>query len=433
MEVAGTLGSLNGLDTNTHRDESTTLAPTRQNERVSLVDSFRGFALWGILLVNMNYMMWPLLYGYGHLNDYSALDSGAAWFVYLFAESKFYVIFSFLFGLGMAVQMQRCQETGRPFARFFGKRMMWLWLIGVCHAVFLWSGDILQFYGILGLALLLFRNRSQKALLIWAGLFFALFTGLSALAYGAMVWARNSEVASTLWVGAANQQAVLDQITGQGVITYQSGSFADIVGQRISELTLTYAQMPVMGLMIMIAFLLGTWTWRSGVLKNISAHRTFFLRILAYGLPIGLFGSFLHAIGRAYPVNGEERVLVVFAMFFSQFALGYSYLAALALMHERGWLKKMFSGLASTGRMALTNYLSHSVICGLIFYSYGLGLMGTFSPFKGLLLTIAICAAQIPLSKWWLSRFRFGPAEWLWRSLTYGKPQPMVSKQIATA
>jgi len=176
---------------------------------------------------------------------------------------------------------------------------------------------------------------------------------------------------------------------------------------------------------IFTSFLVGAWSWRRGLWRDTPENRSFLRKMLIFGLCIGVFTNGYHMVARGMAWEGSRQAWAFAAWGLGQFCQGYAYMAGLALLFFAGKCSGLFAALANVGRMALSNYLTHSIFFTLVFYHYGLGLHGRVSPTGGLLLTIGLYLLQISISRWWLARYRFGPVEWLWRSLAYGKPQPM--------
>ncbi|MGH2403895.1 MAG: DUF418 domain-containing protein, partial [bacterium] len=206
------------------------------------------------------------------------------------------------------------------------------------------------------------------------------------------------------------------------------GTFADIFSQRLLDLTMLYMLAPLSFPHIFVMFLLGLYVGRRGLFQETRASGACARAVLPWALGIGLLGNLISLIAGESARWSESDLIAVAASTASLIggpALSAAYIAATVLLvQNEGWRRRL-TPLAAVGRMALTNYLLQSLVCTTIFYGYGLGLYGTVAPGPGALLTLAIYAGQIPLSVWWLRRFRFGPVEWVWRSLTYGRRQPM--------
>ncbi|MCS6848519.1 MAG: DUF418 domain-containing protein [Anaerolineae bacterium] len=402
------------------------IQPTTASERIDVLDILRGFALLGILAVNMAIFSFPLISQFiGTPRGDGALDRVAEFLVTWLATSKFYPLFAFLFGLGMTLQMERIQAAGGGPARFIVRRLLVLMIFGLIHALLIWNGDVLFIYAITGLVLVLFRNVPPRNLLIWAGVLIAI----------PVVFNLGSVVLGALSAGAsAEGMRVFDDLTQdlerRALETYARGTWGQIFVWRAIEWLITLALFLFNSwLQILALFLIGMYFAKRQIFQHLDEHLPLFRRGLRIGLGVGLPANFVVAwiahVGErdlASPLFGLWAVLLlVFGP-----VLTFGYISAFVLLARQAAWHKRFAPLAAAGRMALSNYIMQSVVCTLIFYSYGLGLFGQVGAFAGLLLSVAIWLIQLPVSVAWLSRFRFGPLEWLWRTLTYGKAQPIL-------
>ena len=386
--------------------------PTAPGERIEIVDILRGVALFGILLVNMGAFGWPLFMG---VREWDRLpDRLTDWVIRFLAQGKFYPLFAFLFGFGMAVQMARAEARGARFLPLYTRRLVVLLLIGAGHALLLWAGDILVPYALLGFILILFRRRSGKAVIAWA-------------AIGLLVAVVVNAVFIIRGDGPANE-GLLRLLDARAIRVYAHGTFADIFSQRLLDLAILYVLAPLSFPHFFVMFLLGLYAGRRGFFRDPEAARTIARRALPWVLGLGLLGNLIFVVAGEWARRSESDVADIAAstsILVAGPVLSAAYVAMIILLVQNKVWRGRLLPLAALGRMALTNYLLQSLICTTIFYSYGLGLFGTVGPARGALLTIAIYAVQVPLSIWWLRRFRFGPVEWLWRSLTYRGVQPM--------
>lgn len=364
-------------------------------DRIIVLDVLRGFALFGILLVNMLDFSGSAL-RLGTLGSRgSELDQLVDIAIVLLAVTKFYLLFSFLFGVGFAVQMRRMEANQRPFIGFYLRRLAVLFGIGIAHSILLWDGDILRLYAAAGVLLLVVRHLSTRALLTLA----------AAVAIG-----------GTLLFGLAeNLSQVSDMLTEQAVRLYASGTYPELVSYRAGQQFGLDVQIP----MVLVMFLLGLVVGRSGLLDQPERYQPFLRRWWKWALPVGLIGSGLLLVG--YTTNSAW--LISLSIHVGAPALSFVYLAAVLLNADR------LRGLAPLGQMALTGYLTHSLVCTTLFYGYGFGWYDQLAPTMTCLLVIVIYGVQVVLSRWWMQRFRFGPVEWVWRSLTYGQLQPLLRAQ----
>lgn len=407
--------------------ESRSLTP--QSRRVELMDALRGFALLGIFLVNMPYhngsfystqtptMQWP-----------SPIDHVAEFLVRALAESKFYTMFSLLFGMGLALQRERVLSSGGGFVSLYARRLLVLLGFGVCHIAFVWVGDILLTYALLGFLLILFSRRADKTLLAWflslAVLYPLVMAGMMSLpVIGELLPDGGAKFASEIAKGVEQARIEADR----AIQNYSTGDFVIVMRQRLHDWTSVGFYMAVMAPSIFSMFLLGVVAGRRGWLRTPEAHAKLWRDLLLIACPVGLVLSvaaayLLHDQNLARPTWRSAAGMGLSAAGAPLLCMGYVAIFVSVWQRLRGG---MLRPLVATGRMALTNYLMQSIVCALIFHGYGLGWYGKTSPATGVLIVFVVYATQILLSNWWMARYRFGPAEWLWRTLTYGRMQPM--------
>ena len=406
------------------------VAPVQQAERIQIVDILRGFALFGILLVNMVLFSYPFQsILFPPASDMPWYDRAATWLIHFLAEGKFYALFSLLFGRGMVLLVDRIEERGRRVAHFYIRRLLARLLIGLVHAFLIWPGDILIIYALLGFPLLLFRKARPRTLLIWAVLliavpliFIAAATGLVAL--GGMTPEGAQQIEQSF---AATKAGYLADVA-RSYEVYANGNFLEITAQRAYDyMSMGLVSLLALGFNILAMFLVGVWFGKRRIFNDLDAHRPFFRKLLAWGLTVGLIGNAIYAtlimdIPR-YDASIQLLIATV-AQGIGAPLLMLAYVAAICLLALRpAWGRLQV--LAPVGQMALTNYLLESIIFTLSVYYYGLALVGQFGAAWGIVLTVAIYLLLIPFSHWWMRRFLYGPAEWLWRSMTYLKLQPM--------
>lgn len=406
------------------------VAPIGADERIMVVDVLRGFALFGILLVNMAFFTSPVFIAMLETPWWTApadriVEAGIRWL----AEGKFYVLFSFLFGLGMALQMERVEARGGRFGRLYVRRLCVLLGIGLCHALLLWYGDILTLYACLGFPLLLFRRRADRTLLWWAGVVYCVPVAIIGVLCGLLALAGlDPQSAAEAQQQMGDNAAEMLAAAHRSVEVYRTGSFADIFRHRLENHAAILWDLPFIMPVIFTMFLLGLYCGRRGLAQTIADHQLALRRLVAWGLPLGLVLNAVYAyvMGTGRRAHLDAALFVATAMH----ALGTpllsgGYAAAIVLLVQRESWRRRLEPLAAVGRMALTNYLLQTLICTTLCYGYGFRLFGRIGPAWGVALTVVIYAFQVPLSVWWLERFRFGPVEWVWRSLTYCKWQPL--------
>lgn len=404
--------------------------PVAPTERIETLDVLRGFALFGILVVNMAVFSWPIYQVLmGNPVWTTRTDAIADWVVRFLAEGKFFPLFSFLFGMGFAIQMERAAARGADFGGRYARRLVTLLGIGLAHAFLIWEGDILVMYSLCGFLLLAFRNCKPRTLLVWAAACLLIAVVIYALLWALLtVGSLVPEIAKEIEQGLAEEGELEARLAAENLRIFARGSVAEIFAQRAQNVLYLYRYAWVYAPTVFAMFLLGLCAGRRRILQNVEEHLGFVRRALIWGLCLGLPANAVYAVayGLSDPLNiNLVWVITGAALIVGGPALCFFYVATITLMLRRDVWRRRLRPLAAAGRMALTNYLCQSLVCTTIFYSYGLGWYGSVGRAAGLGLAVVIYATQIPLSVWWLKRFRFGPVEWLWRTLTYGKRQPM--------
>lgn len=384
--------------------------PTPPSQRVALLDVLRGFALLGILLVNMESFAVPIDEGWDAARFSSTADEVARWVIVAFAAGKFYTLFSLLFGYGLALQLQRATGRGDDAHARYVRRLVGLIVLGVLHAVFLYFGDILIAYGLLGFVLILLRDRPDRVVLNWA-----IGVWLAGLAMVALL--------------AAASAAAGDSDLGRDIsavqAAYADGGFWEVVSQRLEDLAVAIPSIVVLQAPTAFAmFALGMVLGRHRLLSRAHEFRPRLLRALAILAPVGVIGG---AIAASLDPLGDGGLsgLGLVLLFATAPALTFAYVAAIALIPERVLRAPAAWILRAPGRMSLTVYLLESVVATFIFTSLGLGLFGDVGPAEGLGLAVLIWLGLALFSMLWLGVFRFGPFEWLLRSFSYLHLQPM--------
>ena len=401
--------------------------PLAAEARMVSLDMLRGLALLGILIANMLLFSQPLAYGFRSGLWLGSMDKIADWISLLLIEGKFYPIFAFLFGLGFSMQMGRADARGVDFSVVYRRRLLVLMAIGIAHGIFLWDGDVLLYYAMCGFLLLLFRNRKPVTITIWAAV--CILLPASLILVGGLViqvLSGNAEF-SKLMEEFYTQDPV---VKGELLRAFVTGSYADTVNYRLDEFLLlaliTLIFMPVtLGL-----FLIGLLAGRKQIFIEAARNRRQTVAVLAACGCVGLLGNLLGAwatmVGSG---KAEFGLMLIGYSVISIFGpvLATAYVAGMLLLIQHARSAVFLSPLASVGRMALTNYLAQSAIATTLFYGYGfgLGLGGNIGRLGTIGIAFAIFAAQVLYSMIWLNFFHYGPLEWLWRSLTYGKRQPM--------
>ena len=400
-------------------------SPVAVSERVAVLDALRGFALFGILLINITAFKAPGgPPGLGFEGGFA--DRLVLWGLIAFIESKFFTLFSFLFGVGFAVQLLRAQARSVPFAARFARRLLILGLFGALHVVFLWEGDILLLYALVGSMLLLFRSTPPRKLLRWiAGLFLVPLTFFGLLLGGSLMARALPAFAPQLRVADEEFIQVFEEARAEEVRLYGTGNYAGILAKRVTNYTATFVLLLTRVPSVLAMFLLGLYVGRTGILQGVGENIPLLRRVQFWGLSLGLLAALLVTAGYTH----LPSVSAVLALFFNQASAGpllsLGYAATFVLLARSPAWQRRFRPLSATGRMALTNYIVQSLVCSTLFYGYGFGLAGKVTPSTAMVIAVGVYTVQTLFSVWWLRHFRFGPLEWVWRSLTYGRVQPL--------
>jgi uncharacterized protein len=388
-------------------------------ERLEVLDVLRGFALLGILQVN-----WADISGW--LADQ----------LEFFAEGSFYPIFSFLFGLGFALQMIRADELGRPFVIRYLWRTAILFLIGAAHFIFIWDGDVLNEYALVAPVLLLVR-RVRPALVLTLATAVLLFT--MAPPSGQTSRRQDPEQAERQRLVQRNANTVIQAYPPAWcrALPGLSNAYRATVCQRAAsvpeQLRLTYTDVTEwQGWLssILCMFLLGLYVGRRRILRDATRYTRPLLWVVGVSLALGLTGSALDVYEEFFADRGvalPEAVSRWEAPYYiGNIGLALFYVSSLTVIVGRGGLGgRLLAPLANVGRLALTNYLMQSIVFEAILGPAGFDVMSRVSEAYSLLLINAFFVVQILYSSWWLRHFQFGPVEWLWRSLTWWRAQPM--------
>ncbi len=391
------------------------ITSSRIADRVEFVDVLRGFALLGVFGANL-----LIFSGFTYMSDAQRAmlpTAGMDKIVYLleliFVENKFIGLFSFLFGVSFWLFLNRANARGANGTLLFYRRLGWLFVIGAIHGWLFWCFDVLRFYALWGLLLALFLWAPRALLsvaLFFAVLAPALISGLRSLG------------------GIATTDPNIDAIALQ---TFASGTYVDVL--RVNWRYDWYLTNSVGQLAYQVAIfgrlLLGLYAARTLVLADLRSHNTLFRTLLIVGAVVGLGGNILVAGHYLDPATAGGFLLPFGKRLIAE--LGYlgltlAYASGLALLFQRFRWVRLLRLLAPIGRMALTCYLLQTLISLWIFYGFmpGPNLMGKIGPTWLIPIWASGYAIQVWLASVWLRYFRFGPAEWVWRSLTYWKIQP---------
>jgi uncharacterized protein len=403
------------------------IGPVQPAERIQVLDVLRGMALFGIIASNMRGFNGPLAAYFDHsLMWQEPANRVTQILIDLFISGKFITLFSFLFGIGFAVMMDRAQARGLASQRFYLRRLGVLLLMGILHMYLIWWGDILMPYALMGFLLYLFRRKSQKTILIWS------------LAMYAWPWLTGGAflIASAAGAPVPQPPPATPAEIQRLIQVYSTGAYAEIFSERLKDNIAGLFFILFYSPRLLGIFLFGLWVYRQGIVRNLAAHRELLKRCQWWGLAVGLaLNGVVVAIAEIWHPDPMGATPLGYA---HQFVGGLGipvlslfYASTVALLFQREHWATRLRPFGAVGRLALTNYLMQSVICTTLYYSYGFGLYGKVGPLAGLAPTVLIYAAQVVFSVWWVERFAFGPMEWVWRKLTYGRMRPAVADSVA--
>lgn len=402
--------------------------PVRKKERFAILDILRGFALVGIAVANFPEFA---LFTFLKPDAVAAMPTAGAdrwvrFLQYVFVDGKFYTIFSLLFGIGFSIIISNAMRRGASGFRIFYRRMAILLGFGFVHLMFIWSGDILMLYALMGMLLPLFRNCSDRTLLSWAAVllfvpviidFACEFAGVSLSAgvvrlqqhYCAKYGITDDNFA--YWLRDADSYGGVFQFLVQGALV------------RVQEFVDGNRYFKVMGL-----FLIGFCIGRRRMYAHTVMRRRMLRRVALTGCCAGLPLSVVYAWSavNGHPWGNAAHSLLYFV---SVHIVGFAYVAAICLVYNRHPRARVFSLFSAPGRMALTNYIGQSVWGMAIYYGIGLGLGASMGLSLVVPVAVGVWLVEALSSLLWLSFFNFGPLEWIWRMLTYGRRFPLLQKQ----
>lgn len=404
--------------------------PAAPGERIRSLDILRGFAVLGILIMNIqSFSMVSAAYinptAYGDLTGANLW----VWVVsHVLAADKFMSIFSMLFGAGIVIMAERIEAAGGTPGRVHYRRMGWLLLFGCAHAYLIWYGDILVGYSLCGMLAYLFRRLSPVKLLVVASLFFV----VPALLYAM------SSYSIRYWPPESTTQTLRSWLPPPEVVQHELDAMrSGWIGQMESRLTGAFFLQTFLFAFhvfwrVMAMMLLGMALTKWGVLSAMRS-RPFLMRLLLFALIPGLI---LVAVGVQWHFAAGWKMdysmfLGTVPNYIGSVGVALGYVALVMLAVTGGWFRRLQNLLAGVGRMAFSNYILMSVIAMFIFYGNGLGLYGRVERVEQAMLVLAIWASLLVTTSLWLSRFRYGPLEWLWRTLTYMRRQPLLSDTAA--
>ncbi|MCZ6835930.1 MAG: DUF418 domain-containing protein [Planctomycetota bacterium] len=463
------------LDPNADRPVPMTQhGPVLETERIVALDVLRGFALLGIFMVNMQFFALPFMHAVADptLADAPASEVASWFFVKVFFEYKFISLFSMLFGMGMVVQMTRAGKKGRPFGSYYIRRTILLAVFGLVHALLLWYGDILFIYAWVSLILFAMRGLKPQTLLKVAGGLVVVSLLLSSTCVSLQVWGQQVQTqqqaaleakaeAETVQAETETETetvAVEDESKDDEVVAdtdeaprgleammqanfdptqeiwaeaevraYQEGPFADAFAFRsISFAFALIAGVFSYGWHVLVMFILGAALMKLDFFspQRRAWHFKFVLFGFLIGLPLEMLSAGIFPLTHFDP--GWLLLVIQLLHEIGSYALCLAYVGSVTMIVHSGALRWLTKAIACIGRTALSNYILQTIIATALMYWWGLAWFGELSRPELIGLVLVIYVGQLVTSTLWLSVFSIGPLEWLWRSLTYLKPQPIM-------
>ncbi|MCI0610632.1 MAG: DUF418 domain-containing protein [Anaerolineae bacterium] len=393
------------------------IVPSKSTDRILDIDILRGFALFGVILVNIFYFSVPAPYFSEYYDQFTdPLNASVFRIVSWFFTGKFYPIFSFLFGLGFSIQFLNArQKNANPYA-FLARRLAILMLFGLAHMIFVWEEDILFIYAAFGFVLLLLVEYSPK---------FILSTAL-ALYFAPHVF----NIVNNFFQFHVQPAPALGSIQGY-INFYTTAPYGQILQQRITLYLQKFSELEVLisHLNRLAFFLMGLYVGKKNYISTFRKESRYWFRVLIICFCIFSVGFLADKImlrdleTLRYPalLLSVEEIVIGVTNLFQVFIYIIGFLLLLTINRIRPFLLP----LANIGRTALTVYLTHTIVFSFLFYSFGLRLYASLVPTQLLIIAIGLFFVDVILSILWLKYFQYGPLEWVWRSLTYNKVLPL--------
>jgi len=398
-------------------------------ERVQVLDVLRGFALLGILVINAMSILAVKGSTPAFTVDIPFLDRLLQDLILLFVESKFFTLFSLLFGIGFAIQIQSAERQRTKFLPQISRRMLGLLLFGGLHIVLLWAGDILVIYAITGSILIAFRKTAFSRLKKWVISLLAIPGTLVFLIFIYTLAARLTTAGSTTFA-ESDQSLAKEFANTDATQALLQSSFVESIGERIrtyGELSpLLLSRIPT----VLAMFLIGLYLGRSNFIRQLPEKIEILKKVRFWGLAVGFSLMLLIVAGTKFLPTVSALVAIIEDQYLAGPILCVGYAAALTLAFINNPRRRVFEYFSRVGRLALTNYLTQSLVLTFLSYGWGLGLALKLNGFEVLGISVGLFAIQIAISDIWLRKFRYGPLEWAWRCITYWKVLPIKASSL---
>jgi uncharacterized protein len=425
-------------------------------ERIDIIDIIRGVALLGILILNIPYFAMADYFSEPWSQDTSNTNFWVSAVNSVFFEGKMRALFSMVFGAGIILFTTNKEKAGKSATWLFYKRMIWLTIFGLIHAhILLWIGDILYFYGLIGMLAFLFRKMKPKYLAMGVPIVAIIgFVANSIFMYNIReTYLDYLEVKSIQDQGIAlspaqdlvvmewtalQQEFIPNKEENAQHTAWMKGSYSDVanyIRPKAWDGQFKYLIFSIWDMLALMLLGIALYKWGFLTLKWTKAqYKKTVLIGYGIGLPLVIFSFIYNTIHFPNVEAGlkhiEEHAInwVSLIYDFQRIAIMMAHVALVMLIYQAGYLTRLMNGLRAVGQMAFTNYIMHTVICTLVFFGYGLNQYAEWEYYQLYYLVIGIWIFQLIMSPIWLKFFLFGPLEWLWRCLTYGRIQPFVRK-----
>lgn len=387
-----------------------------QNNRIVEVDILRGLALFGVVLVNIFYFQVPAVFFDEYYAGFTDLPNrGAVYVMNWFFNLKFYPIFSFLFGMGIAIQFQNFTNKGKSPYHFLVRRLLFLFLFGLAHVIFIWDGDILLIYALFGFILLALVGRSSRVILASAVFFYFVPVMFN-------VFEHFLRVAPFVVLPEHSLDAYIQ--------FYTQAPYLHILVERLTVYLQTFltARFIISEFSRLAYFLLGAFVVRQNLLRELSHgfsywKKAFLFSTMVFGVGFFIDKMWMNDLDRfndPFLYSLEDLINSI-----SSFFLVLAYLVGFLIVVRWDRIRRVLLPFSNMGKMTLTLYILHTLVYSFLFYSYGLRQYASLTPLGLFAVAIGYFMFSALVSTWWLDHFRYGPLEWIWRSLTYGKFLPL--------
>ncbi len=409
-----------------------TAVPTKPSQRIIALDALRGFAILGILIMNIQSfsMIYAAYQNPSAFGDLTGLNKWVWIFSHVFFDLKFMAMFAIMFGAGIILITTSAEKKGVRPAKLHYRRNFWLLIFGLIHAYAFWAGDILTVYAVCGFIVYIFRKLSARWLFILGFVLFAIPSLILLMGQASVDLMPSAQLQEMILTWHPTPEMAADEVAA-----FQGGWLAQNEYRVADSLEMhTFIFFAYMGWRVCGMMLIGMALFKWGILTA-QRSRQFYLRMMLLsfllGFPlviVGVVQNFAHNWEFDYSMFSGSQY-----NYWGSIIVSFGYIAMIMLITKSERIPALVNRFAAVGRMALTNYFLQTLICTTIFYGHGLGWFGQVERSGQVLVVLAVWAFQLIASPIWLNHFRFGPFEWLWRSLTYWQWQPLRHVQPANA